>query len=382
MTGVRIGGALTGVRIPSRKRTKRTANFEARSARKRPAPTKDPGKPARKNPGSSKSSELVDPIRGGTRPPAPKKKRRPSLPRPLTYREQKGQRLVEYAETGNELACRDLLADGFTDHNFRDPTRDLKTALIVSVEKDFRHVVRALLEHPAVNRDLPDAFGKQALDYACCPEVKLLFRDSDPATTSPPAGSSKRKRPPEMERHALKRENTMLWTRVSRLQTEKDRARKEATDLQERLKVTKGHAFQATLAKTAIRSENSTLKKTIATLTTENEELKARERKPFEIRLQKNGAGPVAGFPRILPSSITGLQTVARSALSLASTIQDRIAEIQRCSVCQDRSCNSTLVPCGHMFCRECTTELNEKSQSCPTCRGTIEHITRSINIM
>jgi len=363
-------------RNPHRKRTKRTFDNIARIRRKRPPPPK--GQPRR-----SPSSEDL------RAPPPPKKKRRPSLPRPLTYREQKGQRLVEFAEAGNERAVRDLLADGFTDHNFRDPTRDLKTALIVAVERDFRHVVRALLENPSVNRDIPDAFDKTALSYSTSPEVKLLLRDSAPLGTPPPplgtpplAASRKRKQPPaELEKDALMRENAMLWSRVARLQNEKELATKQTAELEDRLKVQKEKAFNASLAKSAVRTENAGLRRRVAALTTENDQLKEKERGPVEIRLP-GGKTTGSSFPRILPNSITGLQTVARSALGLASTIQDRIAEIQRCSICVDRSCNSTLVPCGHMFCRECTNTLQESNQPCPTCRGTIEHITRSINFL
>jgi len=49
-------------------------------------------------------------------------------------------------------------------------------------------------------------------------------------------------------------------------------------------------------------------------------------------------------------------------------------AEPEECGICLDRRPNVLLQPCGHWaFCKACIQEVKRRTNTCPTCRGTIE---------
>ena len=51
-------------------------------------------------------------------------------------------------------------------------------------------------------------------------------------------------------------------------------------------------------------------------------------------------------------------------------------AEPEECGICLDRRPNALLQPCGHWgYCEACIQQVQRRTNTCPTCRGTIEAV-------
>ena len=50
------------------------------------------------------------------------------------------------------------------------------------------------------------------------------------------------------------------------------------------------------------------------------------------------------------------------------------------CTVCMERGLDVALVPCGHMFCKECVEEWTKQSSGiCPSCNQSFTEVTKVV---